>query len=693
MSNFKLTIRDNSIGVLKWNQENSSANILSIEQLNEFQSVLSDIEGKNLKVLIFMSEKPSVFIAGADVHEIQKLKTQEEYRKVLTQAHRIFNRFASLNCSKIAVINGACFGGGMELALTFDYLLAGDSPQTRLGLPEVKLGVIPGFGGCIRLPRRVGLVQGLNMILKGELVSSKVALRRGLVDECVPSVILEQRAFELAEEVIKGRKPAHPLKKFQAKKGKDKLTESFLFRPLVFYLSKKNLLKQTKGFYPAPLAALNVIKKTYGSSYQEKSLEEEKEAFCRVAVTSESKNLIRLFLLMNKVKKPLSQSQLKLKNSYQVGVLGAGVMGGGIAYAFADKGHKVRIKDIQSSSLSQALTQANSLWEKQHSRRKIDAFEWKKRSENISASLNYSGFSNLDLVIEAIVEDENIKRKVIEETSRHLNSSAVFASNTSSLSIKTLSSFYPWPERFVGMHFFNPVYKMPLVEIIRTEKSENSAVELVFELAKQMGKTPVIVKDSPGFVVNRLLMSYLSEALWFLVEGMNIEEVDHQYTHKFGFPMGPFRLMDEVGLDVCLKVIDVFVKAGLNVSVPEEAKQFATLLGLGRKKGQGFYVYKKEGIKINEKIKSFQKTIRSADMCVERGVFRLINEGYQLLEEEVVQSKEDLDLAMVLGTGFPPFLGGPMKYAEKLGEAFIRKRLKSFVSRFGKRFIAHKSLS
>lgn len=681
MSVLNFQIKKQGIAWIEWDDKNSSTNVLSISLLEEFASVIEKIKKENVKVAVLVSKKENVFVAGADIKEIQGLKTKQEFRQVLQKAHDLLNELENLKVSKIAVINGACLGGGLELALAFDYRIASDSKKVQIGLPEVKLGIIPGFGGCIRLPRLLGLQQALPMILQGKSYSGYRAYKKGLVHECVPDAILEQRALELAEQILLGKKAKHPSQRYKKKN----LLEVFL-KPLIFLLTKKAIIKETKGFYPAPLVALKVIKKTYNKSHL-KSLKIEMEAFCELAVGDVSKNLIKLFFNMQEVKK-ISLSENK-KPCNRIGVLGAGIMGGGIAYACADKHYPVRLKDVNEKSISQSLKKAHGLWNKQLKTRRIDTYECEKRKTFLTGSLDYYGFSNLDLVIEAVSEEMDIKKMVIAEASNHVNPNTIFASNTSSLSISELAKIYPYPENFIGMHFFNPVYKMPLVEIIKTDQSSPEALSVAFELAKKIGKTPIIVKDSACFIVNRMLVPYLTEALWLLHDGQDIKKVDAEFSIKFGMPMGPFRLMDEVGLDICNHVIATFKKAYPDLSIPEGVADLTQQLGLGKKQGQGFYIYK-DGSKhaVNPKTESLKKSHKdiSSEDIISRGIYRIINEGYKVLEEKVAATEQDIDTAMILGTGFPPFLGGPMTYARGLGLASVKKDLEEYSKELGPRF-------
>lgn len=722
-------IDKHGIGWMEWDETEHSVNVLSPKVLRELESLLPVLEKSSLKVLILISRNSKSFMAGADLRELRNIPSRETLSQYLDRAHDIFNRFEALPATKIAAIHGACLGGGLELALTCDYRLASDSSSTCFGLPEVRLGLIPGFGGCFRLPGRLGLKNGLEMILSGRTFPAKVVLKKGLLDEVMPSSLLEKRAASLAQQIIKGEKSPRPSQKFKSKSWKGILQERLLFRSFIFLIARRSLQKKTKGFYPAPLKALQVIKKTYLKASLPDALGEEKRAFLEVALSPESRNLIRLFFLTRSAKKQkdhfvssksflVRKSKLKRvsedsffpdkstdsakrsfhQNPYKlgrgdfsfpckVGVLGAGVMGGGIARFLADQGQRVWLQDVKEEALVQSFQTARKFWKEQMIQGKMGKWEKRKKEDRLSLTCNFSGFSKMDFIIEALPEDRDLKKKVLREIGNHLTPSQIFVSNTSSFSVGDLASSYAWPEQFAGMHFFNPVYKMPLVEIVKTHRSRDSVINRVFQWAGELGKIPVIVKDSPGFIVNRLLMPYLSEALWLLTEGHSVKKVDDFYAYDFGFPLGPFRLMDEVGLDLCLKVLQSFEKAGLSVALPDGAKSILQDFCQGRKNGEGFYIYGKKSLKVSEKARGFQKSdIRSdSTECIHRGLYRMINEAIQVKEEGVAR-EEDIDLAMVLGMGFPPFLGGPLKYAKDKGMNVIEQGLRDFSRRLGPRF-------
>jgi 3-hydroxyacyl-CoA dehydrogenase / enoyl-CoA hydratase / 3-hydroxybutyryl-CoA epimerase len=400
--------------------------------------------------------------------------------------------------------------------------------------------------------------------------------------------------------------------------------------------------------------------------------------------------------MMEAVKKQtgVEGKDVKPKKVEHMAVLGAGTMGGGIAQVAAHKGIQVRMKDITNDALALGFRHASEIFGKMVERRRLTKHEYDAKMSKISGSLDFSGFKSMDVVVEAIVEDMNIKKKVIAETAKHCNPDTIIATNTSSLSVTEMAEAAPKPENFVGMHFFNPVDKMPLVEVIRGPKTSDEATATIFELSKRMGKTPVVVKDGPGFLVNRLLMPYMIEAMFLLQDGMSIETVDKYYYKKFGMPMGPFRLMDEVGLDVCIKVVKIFKKAlGERIEVPKLIEPLNDSKRLGKKSGRGFYLYDDRGKQLSVDRSIYAELGLAAPTnpltekeCIDRGIFIMINEAsLALIEDHIVSQPQDVDLAMIMGTGFPPFRGGLLKYADSLGTQYIAQELELYASKCGPR--------
>lgn len=689
------TVSGQKITIVEFDLPNEKVNKLSTPVMNELKNHLENLKNSDSKCIVFKSNKSKIFIAGADIEEIKQLKTAEEVEKAVHGGQSIFNLIEDLPMPTVAVVNGACMGGGCELILACDYRIASEDSSTRIGLPEVQLGILPGFGGCVRLPRVIGLQAALDIILAGKSVNGKKALKLGLVDYLIHPAILMRESYRLIDTMISQGKRK---KVFKANGAMNVFLESALGRKIVFSKAKEGVLKQTKGHYPAPIEALSVVEKTYGYSLSEsgrsEALKIERDHFKLCAVTEVSKNLIHVFYLTEMVKKQTgvaasvaSQSDLNLAMDVKkIGVLGAGTMGGGIAYVAADKGIDVRIKDISHDALGKAFKHARDLWQKLAKKKVIDNYQFTQKLSLVSGGLDFAGFGQCDVVIEAIVEDMGIKQKVIGETAKQMRADAIIATNTSSLSVNEMSKGHPQPENFAGMHFFSPVHKMPLVEVIRGEKSSDRTISTIFELSKKMGKMPVVVKDGPGFLVNRLLLPYMAEAAFLLQEGMSIEVVDKAYVYKFGMPMGPFELMDSVGLDVCQKVLKIFKKAYPDrVEISSIMEKLEASKRLGQKGGLGFYKYDSSGRKqqVDSEIYSLLNVNvtnpLTEDECLERGVFAMVNEcSRALLDDKIVELPHEVDLAMIMGTGFPPFRGGLLKYADAVGLKTICERLEKY---------------
>ncbi|MBC6415393.1 MAG: enoyl-CoA hydratase/isomerase family protein [Bdellovibrionales bacterium] len=659
MKHFNLHIKD-GIALLEWNQKESSINLICKSFEKEFSSILKNLNLTQIKALILTSTKKGHFSYGADINEIKKCKQASQIEEASQLINQLFLDLEHLNIPKIVAIEGKCLGGALELALCFDYILVSQSSQTELCFPEIKLGFIPGFGACFRLPKRVGLLQALKMISTGKSIKAQKAFQIGLADEKVPELLLNKRALELAQEII--RTNAIP-------KTKKKLlhrVESF-FKDFVFFLFKKKILEETKGFYKAPLKALSLIKKTYGYPISHKILKQQNDILVELLLSHSTQNLISLFLKTQRLKKDLSQDlkkQVFQKSIQKVAVLGAGTMGQSLAFLLIDKGFEVRLIDKNPSSLCVTLKKVEKLLNKQKKQNKITSYEKNHKRNLLSVSQSFSGLKNIDLVIEALPENFTIKKERISFVSRQLNLNCLFSSNTSSLSILELAKTSCHPDSFFGLHFFNPTTKIPLVELCYTD-SQKEKLGVLSEFIKKLNKIPLIVKDSPGFVVNRVLRSYLVECLILVEEGWNIEDLDNLFREK-GFPLGPFETMDRIGLDICLQTISNLEQKGLHLKKPKWTNEIVKYLGQGMKQKRGFYLYKDNTKSLNPKIEIFKKedlTVKQAsDEIFYRIVEKMAQTGEELIKENIVKTEEDIDIAMTLSIGFPAFLGGPMKY-------------------------------
>ncbi len=683
------------VALIEWDHIGESANKMSTPIMTRLKELLEELNQSDFKAAVIISRKEKIFIAGADINEIKSLKTHDDFAQAVQSGQEIMNLVEDLKMPVIAAIHGACAGGGCELSLACDYRICSDGKETKIGLPETKLGIIPGFGGCVRLPRVVGVQGALDIILAGKMVPGKKALKMGLVDKMVHPAILEEQALKMAADII--AKGAKKRKKVHQPKGlMNKFLESALGRPVVFSQAKKMTLKKSHGHYPALLVALGVIKRTFGMSNRSKALEIEKNGFCDVAGGDISKNLINLFFMMEDVKKRNGvEGDEKGIPVDHLGVLGAGTMGGGIAYVAADKGVFVRMKDISTDAIAKGFEAARKIWDNKIKRRRMSKYDLNEKLGHISGGTDYAGFKQLDVVVEAIVENMDIKKKVIDETVKHLKEDCVFATNTSSLSVTEMAKAHPHPENFLGMHFFSPVHKMPLVEVIRGPETSDKSTATVYNLAKRMGKIPVVVKDAPGFLVNRLLVPYMMEAAFYLQEGASIEKVDKIFVKKFGMPMGPFELMDSVGLDVCVKVSKIFKESlGERVELPDLLLKLEQTDRLGQKNGKGFYKYNEKGRKteVDQTVYGDLGLSSPTDPLGEeeiigRAMYNMINEAALVLQQEqVVGSASDLDLAMIMGTGFPPFRGGLLRWADSEGTEKIVDDLEVYATKYGPRF-------
>lgn len=674
---------ESKIATITFDLEGSKVNILSTPVMVKLDEFLDKVSSSQAEVLVFKSAKEGQFIAGADINEIKVLETQEQVQNAVQKGQSIFNKIEDLKQKTLAAIDGPCVGGGCELALACDYRVASDRSSTKIGLPEVQLGIIPGFGGCYRLPKLIGLQNSLDVILAGKTLRAKKAKRVGLIDELIPVAIFDQVVDKWIEKI---KNKSKPKKSFKPKAKSDKFLNSKLGQPIVFKTAKKQLLKKSKGHYPAPLNALEVVKNSYGKN-RSSALATEMKGFVKSAVTPESKNLIHLYFMMEENKKGFATSEkTQFKKIGSLGVLGAGTMGGGIAALAATKNHFVRMKDISQESLSRGFEAAADFWNKRLKRRHMTQQDFDEKMGRLTGTLDYSGFSGLDLVVEAVVENLDLKKRVLNESFEAAGEDVILATNTSSLSVNAMAEGLKKPENFVGLHFFNPVPVMPLVEVIRGDKTSDETLESVFQFSKKIGKTPIVVKDGPGFLVNRLLLPLLGEALFFLEEGCCIESVDKAFVNSFGMPMGPFRLMDEIGIDVCVKVLKIFQESlGERVQVPELIKKFDLEKRLGKKTKLGFYTYDSRGKEKAVDLSIYKelglknpKPERETQEYIDRGVYLMVNEAARALEEEIVSKVSDVDLAMIMGTGFPPFRGGLLKYADSVGVDKIIEKLKNW---------------
>lgn len=686
-----LELTGDGVAWLVFDRPGSKQNILSSGVMERLDTLIAELETKSasgeVRAVVVRSGKEGTFIAGADIDEIASVTDPAEARNGASKGQQVFRRLEKLPVPVVAAVDGVCLGGGTELVLACDYRIAADEPRTRIGLPEIRLGIIPGFGGTVRLPRLIGLMAASDLILTGKTVTARKAHRLGLIDERVPAPILTERAGEAALELVGGEVEAG---------GDGSLWKRILEgtppgRALILRQAKKQVMKQTRGHYPAPLRAIEVMRRT-ASMDLDRALAVEAAAVGDLAVSDVAKSLIHVFRLMESAKKVAASAEPVTAN--RAGVMGAGTMGGGIAQLLAYQGLDVRLKDIAEPALADGLRHARRLFDEAVKRRKMDRREAERAMDRIAPSLDYSGFGTVDIVIEAVVERMDVKKKVLAETESQVPERAVLTSNTSTLSITEMQGALERPERFCGMHFFNPVHRMPLVEVIRGGSTSDAAVSTVFALSRRLGKTPVLVNDGPGFLVNRILSPYLNEAGWLLADGATIMEVD-QAMLEFGMPMGPFRLLDEVGLDVARHAGSVMEEAfGERMQAAPPLIKLESTDRLGKKGGLGFYVYEDGRAQepdadvyeqLGASIPADRREIPAREIQ-DRCVLIMVNEAALALADGITDDPGTVDLAMIMGTGFPPFRGGLLRYADAVGLDAIVRRLEAFQETSGLRF-------
>lgn len=676
-NNIKFKFHENIV-VIEFDMPDSKVNVLSTPVMEELKNILAQLnERTDVKGVLITSAKPGIFIAGADIKEIEGIQEPRFGTEKSKAGQAILNDLEALSIPSVALINGACLGGGFELALACDYRLSTFSEKVRIGLPEVLLGIIPGFGGTKRLPRLVGLRKGLELILAGKAVSSNDAAKIGIVD----GLVAEQRLFE---EGVAFFETARGKRKHTAPKTKGLvnvlLEKTPMGRALIISQSRKFVLQTTKGFYPAPLVAIEVISKNYTASLLS-ALEREARAFGELVVGPVAKNLIKVFYLTEKYKKK-KWAEAEPKEVHSCGIVGAGVMGGGIAQLISFHKIGVRIKDLNFAALAGALKTAKKLFDYSIKKRRMKKHDVQFAMGLISPTLTYAGFSRLDVVIEAVVENMKVKQSVFVELSTKVKPDAILASNTSALSIDQMAADAKEPSRVVGMHFFNPVHKMPLIEVIRGARTSDTAVSTIVEFSRKLGKTPIVVKDACGFLINRILVPYLNEAGFMLEEGMRFETIDTIIT-GFGMPMGPFRLLDEIGLDIGYKVAKILEEGfGERMSVCPVLNTIYEKKLFGKKTKKGFYIYENKKETPNSEIYNLinpkNKRTSSDEDVIMRIVCIMINEAARCLEEDICSEPSDVDIGMIMGTGFPPFRGGLLRYADSLGIETIVAKLQGF---------------
>ena len=705
-SSLSVELRSDGVAVIRFDLPSDALNTLKASFAQEFSGLLARLEHEPaLKAVVFTSGKPDSFIAGADIQMLHAVQQAEQAAELLRTGQRALAALASFRVPVVAAIHGACLGGGLELALACSARVASSEPETKLGLPEVQLGILPALGGTQRLPRLIGVERALDLLLTGKQIDGQRALGMGLVDELVPKSIL----LEVAVRLALARALTPPARRSRwgrflerAELKELALVENPLGRKLLFERARKQLLQKTHGNYPAPERILEVVKSGFAAG-ESAGFEAEASAFGELVVSESARALRHVFFASTELKKDSGHDTAGVEERpiRRVATLGAGSMGAGIAYltaAVADA--EVRLKDRDDAALGRGLKAVREILDERVRARRLSATERDLKMARVTATTSYEGFDAVDLVIEAVFEDLSLKRRVLAEIELHGQKTTIFASNTASIPIRQIAEGARRPEQVIGMHYFSPAEKRPLLEVVVTELTLPRVIASAVEFGKRQGKTVIVVRDGPGFYTSRILGPYLNEAAFLIAEGVPIEQIDAALV-AWGFPVGPLTLLDEVGIDVATRVAHVLHQAlgermtsplGLDVLLKDER--------LGKKNQRGFYSYSERERKpraVDAAVYSLlgvepKHTLPAAEIA-QRCALRMINEALHCFGEGILRSARDGDVGAIFGLGFPAFRGGPFHYVDALGAQEIVTRLENYVNACGPRFAPAPALS
>ena len=685
----QLSLKEPGIAELRFDLQGESVNKFNRLTLGELDETVGLLEKNgDLKGLLVTSGK-SAFIVGADIAEFLPLFQQPEAQlvEVFGQAQSIFNRLEDLPFPSVAAINGFALGGGLECAMAATYRVM--SENAVVGQPEVKLGLIPGFGGTVRLPRIIGVDNAIEVIASGRDIKADEALRHKLVSAVVAPERVEEAALMLLKQAMQDDRW-----KAMVDQKKSPVLLNGIERLMSFNVAKGFIGREAGPNYPAPMEAIKVME-SGAHEGREAAMAAETKGFAKMAKTPQAEALIAIFFADQFLKKTSRKQSAEAREVKTAAVLGAGIMGGGIAYQSASRGVPVLLKDISAEAIEAGFAEASRLLERQLERGRITRGKMAETLSHIQATYSYGDFSGVDLVVEAVVENPEIKKKVLAETEAAMGENAILASNTSTIPIDLLAGALKRPRNFCGMHFFNPVHRMPLVEVIRGKESSDVAVATVVAYALKLGKTPIVVRDCPGFLVNRILGPYMMASNMLVAEGAPIQGLD-KAMERYGWPMGPAYLHDVVGLDTAYHAGQVMAEANPDRLPPgADGRKSADLKSpvqllyeagyFGQKNGKGFYVYEKDRKGRPQKTydPAVEEILRpgmvggseeiAPEAIVERMMLPMIFEASRCLEQDIVDTPTELDMSLVFGLGFPPFLGGLLRYADKLGAAALLK--------------------
>ncbi len=667
--NWKLETDEAGIAWLCFDKADAKANVLSSDVIHELNDVLDGLTEKPPSGLVLYSGKPGSFIMGADITEFSGFTSPEEVARLGQLGQQVFLKVQELPCPTVSAVNGVCLGGGLEISMMFDYRIGPPGDSRIFGLPEVKLGLHPGFGGTVRAVQICGVRAGMQLMLTGNPINSKKALKLGLIDR----IAGEDDWREVAKDLI-AKQPPEARAPFV-----DRLMNLSLLRPFVRNMLIKQVAgKARKEHYPSPYAMIDLWAKHGASS--KTGYVAEAESFGRVMCTDTARNLIRVFFLQGMLKKQGNPTDTKVRH---VHVVGAGVMGGDIAAWCALRGHTVTLQDREQKYIDPAMARAQKLF----SKKVRDEAKRAATSGRLRADVEGNGVAEADLIIEAIYENLEAKQALYKDLQAKMKPGALLATNTSSLRLEELRTVLDEPTRFIGLHFFNPVAMLPLVEVIRCEDTDQDAMDIGFAFTKGIGKLPLECMSAPGFVVNRVLAPYMGEAMALAKEGVPLAEIDKAAV-RFGMPMGPIELVDSVGLDIAQHVAAILT-TGADRELPDTGIAEMVEKGqLGRKSGQGYYRWED-----GKAVKPASDSANVPDDIEDRLILPMVNEAVACLSEGVVANADLLDAGVIFGTGFAPFRGGPLNYAKERGVDQVVAALRSLADRHGERFVPHSSWS
>lgn len=679
-------------GILRivFDRPGAKVNLLTREVLERLGRLIEESRGdERVKALLFLSGKTGSFLAGVDIDEMAAVKDAWDAVQASRLGQTVLQKIADAPWPSACAIGGACLGGGTELALACTYRIAADGPAVRIGLPEIQLGIVPGFGGTQRLPRLVGLVHALDLILTGRSVDARRAERIGLVDRIVPAPKLEHEAREALRAAVAGRRPfvrRHRPLAVLAVEGIPLLRSR-----VISNTRRRTAARIAPADYPAPFRALEAVEAAFSQPLPQ-GLDLEARILGELLPTRTSRNLVWLFRSRAELKRGAGGFQATPRKIRKVFVLGAGVMGAGIAHLVADREIPVRMRDLGWEPLLRGLRSARRSWSVEVRRGGLSPQDARTRMAFLSPGVGLDGLGRADLVVETVVEDLAVKQEALAEAEERIGERAIFATGTSTLPVTEIAARALRPERVVGLHFFHPPHRMPLVEVVAGQRTSPEAVVTVHAFALELGKTPVVVRDSPGFLVNRIVMLYVGEAMRLLAEGFRVDAVDSA-MRAFGMPVGPFELLDAMGLDSARQAAQI-LEAAFGKRIGALSAALGALVESGRlgvKGGGGFYRYRdgRRG-RTDPRAPGLIGAARRAELpgetLQERMVLSMVNEAAICLEDGVAREPRDVDVAMVLGAGFPASRGGPLRWADAIGLPTVVDRLSRLADAHGERF-------